>query len=667
MSLVTMRKPGGGTTGLARHVQRHLLIQALPILAVTCLLWANRRALVQLEMHAILAGIGTVPPATWLAAAALTALSFWSVGQYDVTLHRHFGTRIPPHRARVTGMTAVALGQAFGLAPVIGTLVRWRLLPDVPPPAIVRLSAGVAMSFLAGWAVVTALAVMLLAEGVTAHWFTSAARTVLILAAAGLVITLRRTARTSSARPNALTLARIVAFVTIDTISAALVLWLLLPPGIDTTVSQIIPAYLLALGAGLVLSTPGGIGAFEVALLTLLPAPPDEAILGAVLAYRLVYVALPALAALVTVACRPSVEPMQRSPFFSPTDARETGLSARAMTGQRGEPLVIRQGEHGAIADDEGAFWVTAALPVLLVALDDPVAARSPAGLERMVRLIDREAAATARIACLYKCGGRAAAAARRAGYRVIPVAAEAGLAPSAFDCAGPEHAQLRRKLRRAARAGVQVTPSGPNLPLAAMAEIATSWSRSHGGERGFSMGRFDPAYVAGQQVFLAHAGDRLVAFATFHAAAGEWTLDLMRHCPDVPDGTMHALIAVAVDAARAYGIPRLSLAGLPLPAHTLRSPALRWLHALGARMSGHGLTRFKTSFAPSLTRRYIAAPSGMALIFAAIGIARAIRKPPPVIPLMNHNMQPTQTDQTIAPPAARTPVAAASASSRAA
>ncbi len=95
------------------------------------------------------------------------------------------------------------------------------------------------------------------------------------------------------------------------------------------------------------------------------------------------------------------------------------------------------------------------------------------------------------------------------------------------------------------------------------MAEVAADWATRSGGERGFSMGRFDADYVAGQRCFLAWSGDRLVAFATFHATAEEWVLDLMRSASDMPDGTMHGLITQAIRAAGSEGVARFSLAAM--------------------------------------------------------------------------------------------------------
>lgn len=119
------------------------------------------------------------------------------------------------------------------------------------------------------------------------------------------------------------------------------------------------------------------------------------------------------------------------------------------------------------------------------------------------------------------------------------------------------------------------------------MSRVAAEWSARSGGERGFSMGRFDPAYVAEQRVFLAWQEDSLLAFVTFHTAPTEWTLDLMRSIDNLANGVMHALIAYASDEAAASGISRFSLAAMPL------SDPPRIAALLGRRPEAQGLRRF--------------------------------------------------------------------------
>ena len=262
----------------------------------------------------------------------------------------------------------------------------------------------------------------------------------------------------------------------------------------------------------------------------------------------------------------------------------------------------------------------------LTVTPGETVALVGPSGAGKSTRAralaaLSATAGAEGRLPCLYKTGARMAAAARRAGWTVRPVAAEAWIRPAHFCLADPALAGLRRKLRRAARAGISAGAAGSPLPLADMAEVAAEWARSHGGERGFSMGRWCPRYVAGQRVFLATHQGRLIAFLTLHDSPGEWTLDLLRSRPDCPDGTMYALLAAAIDAAASAGIPRLSLAAVPRPARRPRS----------GKTSDGGLARFKAAFAPQWEPLYLCAPSRLAMAIAAADIARAVLRPAPL------------------------------------
>ena len=57
--------------------------------------------------------------------------------------------------------------------------------------------------------------------------------------------------------------------------------------------------YLIALAAGAISNVPGGIGVFEFVLLLLLPAVPQDRLLGALVAYRAIYYFAPFAIALV--------------------------------------------------------------------------------------------------------------------------------------------------------------------------------------------------------------------------------------------------------------------------------------------------------------------------------------------------------------------------------
>ncbi|MCB1329671.1 MAG: hypothetical protein KDK28_09575, partial [Maritimibacter sp.] len=61
-----------------------------------------------------------------------------------------------------TGAAAIAVAQTIGMGTLTGALVRWRLLPGLGLAGALRLSVAVSLSFLAAWAVLTALALVAL-------------------------------------------------------------------------------------------------------------------------------------------------------------------------------------------------------------------------------------------------------------------------------------------------------------------------------------------------------------------------------------------------------------------------------------------------------------------------------------------------------------------------
>ncbi|MEI2804819.1 phosphatidylglycerol lysyltransferase domain-containing protein [Albidovulum sp.] len=625
-----------------------VLRQALPLLAVVLAAVLMRERFRAVDPGAVRDAVAQIAPVQWLCAAAATAVSFLALGRYDAVIHRYLRTGIPDRAARRSGMTAIALSQAAGFGLVTGALARWRMLPGLSLWQALRVTASVTVWFLIAWSVVTAaMLVALRPEGpLGAPGVAAAAASVLLLAAAGAGLSLVspqiRIKGRSLALPPLPALARLLVYATIDTSAAALALWFLLPEGAAPAPAEVAAAYAVALGAGLILATPGGLGPFDLALMTFLPATSPDGLLAAILAFRIVYFVCPALVAIAALARGPL--PQRRggpsrhargrlspagAPLLLPATVPAFAEAGHLIAGAaRAECGLLRQGEHHLLAARQGRDgWVVGRGGQALAALFDPVAGTAGAAL----LIADLAAAARAedRVPCLYKCSARTAAAARRLGWAVRPVAREQVVAPSrTAGFSGPAFAGLRRKLRKAAEAGITVEPAAPGsaLPLAEMAAIAARWAAARGGERGFSMGRFAPFYVGAQRVWLARAGGRIVAFATFHEGGAEWVLDLMRWDAGAPDGTMHALVARATGDAAGAGVGRVSLAALPCPPRC--GPARRLFLRLGG---AEGLARFKSAFAPRAETLYIAAPSWPALGLALADILRAVHRPGPL------------------------------------
>jgi phosphatidylglycerol lysyltransferase len=594
---------------------RFALRAALSLTACALFVWLLADRWAQIDHGQLRAAFGQLTALQWGGALGLTAVSFWAVGHYDAVVHRHFATGLPDAMTRRAGICAIAVSQTLGLGLISGALIRWRMLPGVSLWQASRLTGAVALSFLAGWAVVTSL-VLLVLPGAP---FKGGAFAALCLAFAGIGVSLAapQLHRIRFRWPNGQTLARLIGLCAVDTLFAAGALFVLFPTGLDLTFTALLPAFLLALGAGLALGTPGGMGAFEISLLALLPTVEVAPLLAAVLAWRVVYFVLPASAAALLAIARPKTMAVPATTLLArpQRSIAEHGLTRQGTLGL--EPL----GQSD---------WLCGRSGHCLITLLDPSPARSPQTLDLALDSLVHLARAEGRLPACYKASARLAARARKRGLACRRVGWQATLCPQTYRLATSARAGLRRKLRRAEAAGISAERAHPpRAPWAALDQIAASWARAHGGERGFSMGRYDRRYLEGQNLYIAWQNDRPIAFASFHTCAGEWTLDLMRQTAAAPDGTMHLLIQCAIDDAARAGISRLSLAAVPEAAMGARADRIsRVITALAPQIASPGLFRFKQCFAPRWQPLFVIAPHTAGMALAGLSLWRAICRP---------------------------------------
>ena len=607
------------------HAQLHwgrMVLRAAVTLALSAgLIWLLGQRLAAIEPEAVLLAMRELPLQSWVLAGLFTALSFWAVGQYDAVIHRHLATGLPETRARRAGVCAISVSQMIGMGVISGAILRWRMLPQIGLWQAVQLTAAVALSFLGAWVLVTSTVLLVLPDApfkaLAALGFSLS---VLVGGLSGLA---PRLGRFSLRWPNLFTQSRLVMMTVVDTFAAAAAFLVLCPPELGLDYATLLPVFLLALGAGLVSGAPGGMGAFEMTAMALLPLLPQAELVAAVLAWRMIYFALPAILGAAWAIKGPGRAPARLALRPNPAMLRSADAA---------EVQIHAQGEHALMGQDRFGLWLGGRTAHCLVGLFQPVSA--PQGPLAALRVLRRLAAQDQRAAVLYKAPARLAAVARAQGMAVIGVAREAVLNPAQYQLGCSTRAGLRRKLRKAMAAGITVTgpaDAAPPPDLSALDAIAAAWAASHGGERGFSMGRFSRSYLRGQRLYVAYLQGRPVAFVTFHQGPTEWVLDLMRHHNNLPDGTMHLLIQTAIDDAIRLDLPRLTLAAAPETAFAGNAlahlPVLSHKGAEGAA----GLMRFKSAFAPKWEKRYLAAPNPALLALAALEIARAIHHPPPL------------------------------------
>ncbi|MBD8649698.1 bifunctional lysylphosphatidylglycerol flippase/synthetase MprF [Rhizobium sp. CFBP 13726] len=239
--------------------------------------------------------------------------------------------------------------------------------------------------------------------------------------------------------------------------------------------------------------------------------------------------------------------------------------------------------------------------------------------------------------------------AARRDGCRAVfyqvspeflPCAVEAGLKPyklgeqavvhlTDFDLKGGAWLKLRRSINRAERDGLEFSLLPAEAVPGVMDEliaVSRAWLAAHNAaEKGFSLGTFQPAYVAAGPVAVIRLEGRIVAFANIHATSsnGDAFIDLMRHVPNTHRGMMDLLFVRIMEHFKSEGYRTLNLGMAPLSGLATHRRAPLWNH-IGNRIfengerfyNFRGVHAFKSKFDPEWQPRYLAVSGrGMPLV----------------------------------------------------
>ncbi len=562
-----MRSVTGVGQGKGLGTKGSALLSVLVILVCLPFAW---RTLAALDMTRLTESFATLHPWQWAAALAATACSFMALGRYDAIWHRILQSGVAARRASHVGTAAIAVSQSLGLTAVTAGLVRWRCLPELPVARVAAISGAVGLSFLLGWGICAIAAALLLGllpvPPILGLWICAAAL-VLLWALGRMPLAVRAAAGV------------LLGWVVLDLAFAGTALWLLLPPDVALPWLPLVAAYVLALGAGLIGNSPGGVGPFELTLLALLPMLPAEEVLASLLAFRIVYYLIPFVLGAIYLIHAPR----------QATLPRPDGPADWALATQSGAIERVGQG------------WAHVVRPFgLRVTLGDTT---GPAPTLHLPG---------------YKVGPRTASRSRRIGWQTARIADEAIICLRDWSLDGPEKKRLRQALRRAEKRGVTVDRATGDLPTSTLRQIADVWSTDHGGELGLTVGRFCTRTLAQQRVYLIRVDGILRGFVTFNRSREDWSLDLIRYAGALPDGAVHCALTRALDDAGNTGARHVSLGAVP----SMNGPMSRFA---GQKA---GLRHFKSIYAPSWQPRYYIAPDPARFAIAGLALVWCIQRP---------------------------------------
>ncbi len=223
-------------------------------------------------------------------------------------------------------------------------------------------------------------------------------------------------------------------------------------------------------------------------------------------------------------------------------------------------------------------------------------------------------------------------------GLSFVKLGEEARVDLAAFTLEGHAGKKNRQALRRLEReqATFRVIAAG-DVPAAMerLRAVSDDWlAHRAGAEKGFSLGFFDPEYIARFPVAVIEQADRIVAFANVWQGPQrvELSVDLMRYTRSAPKDVVDALFVHLMLWGKAQGYRRFALGMAPLsgfessPVAPLWSRLAAFVYLHGeAVYNFQGLRAFKEKFGPVWEARYLAYPGGLRLARALADISALI------------------------------------------
>ena len=262
-----------------------------------------------------------------------------------------------------------------------------------------------------------------------------------------------------------------------------------------------------------------------------------------------------AVALLAVAAWRLFGHPGARTIVDEPTGDPEDGLARAsrtdallALTGDE-RMFWSPDGHSFVMYQVQGSSWIAMADPV-----GDPAAA--PDLLWRLRQAAHR---AQGRLV-LYQISVDTIPAAIDLGLQLVKYGEEARVPLAGFTLNGPAMKSVRGAHRRVMRGGLTFAILMPaHLPelMPKLRAVSDEWLAAKGrAEKAFSVGRFDPAYLARFPLAAVRRQGRIVAFANVWATTdrNELSIDMMRHVAAVSNGTVDVLFAELMGWGRAQG-----------------------------------------------------------------------------------------------------------------
>jgi phosphatidylglycerol lysyltransferase len=223
-------------------------------------------------------------------------------------------------------------------------------------------------------------------------------------------------------------------------------------------------------------------------------------------------------------------------------------------------------------------------------------------------------------------------------GLTFVKLGEEARVDLKAFTLEGSHGKKCRSAIHRLQRdqATFRIVPVGQVAGVIdQLRAVSDDWlARRAGGEKGFSLGFFDPEYIARFPIAVVEQAGRIVAFANLWPGERrfELSMDLMRYDDRAPKDVMDALFAHVMLWGKEQGYQWFAMGMAPLSGFETSPVAPLW-NRLASFLYEHGenvynfqgLRAFKQKFDPVWQPRYLAYPGGLRLARVLADVAALI------------------------------------------
>lgn len=344
------------------------------------------------------------------------------------------------------------------------------------------------------------------------------------------------------------------------------------------------------------------------------------------------------------LACASAVLIVLTARMLRPTRLRSTTATADQL--DAAAPIVAESkcssaglallGDKSLLFDDEGEGFVMYAVEGRTwVSMGEPVAAKEETQVDLLWRF--REVCDTyGASSVFYQVPTEHLPYYLDLGLSLVKFGEEARVPLEEFTLKGKAGKRQRKVRNSAQREGwtFEVLPAGSsNEHLTELKEISDAWlADKKTKEKGFSLGFFDPDYLARFPLALVRHEGRILAFANVWGSGqqNELSVDLMRYRPDGPAGTMNYLFLELMLHGKAEGYRWFNLGMAPLSGLEDRTNAPLW-GKFGSFLYSHGeefynfqgLREFKDRFKPVWEPKYIAYPAETPLPVVLAALAK--------------------------------------------